>query len=53
VIASAPLRHAIGLICACLLVGVPARALSRFVPLRHEIRLASAGKAATAVELNG
>jgi hypothetical protein len=55
VIASAPLRHAIGLIAACLLVGVPALALSRFVPLRHEIRLASAGPAtvSTAVELNG
>ena len=53
--ASAPLRHAIGLTTACLLVGVPALALSRFVPLRHEIRLASAGAATvpTAVELNG
>ena len=53
-IASAPLRHAIGLTSACLLVGVPCLALSRFVPQRHEIRLASAGKpVATAVELNG
>ena len=54
-IASAPLRHAVGLISACLLVGVPCVALSRFVPLRHELRLASAGPAriATAVELNG
>ena len=54
-IASAPLRHAIGLTSACLLVGVPCLALSRFVPQRHELRLApaGAGTVATAVELNG
>ena len=52
-IASAPLRHAIGLTSACLLIGAPSLALSRFVPQRHELRLASAGTAATGVELNG
>ena len=54
-IASAPLRHAVSLTTACLLVGLPCVALSRFVPQRHEVRLASAGtgKIATPVELNG